>query len=70
MIATVLYSYDQLVGEKSCVSDKDVYDFVIDWKPRWKEEKEFELCDTIHNMAMLSLMKISHSEKLMDTMLF
>ncbi len=70
MVATVLYSYDQLVREKSCVSDKDVYDFVMDWKPRWKEEKEFEVCDAIHNMAMLSLMKISHSAQLMDTVIF
>lgn len=70
MIATVLYTYDQLIKEKSCVSDKDVYDFVIDWKPHWKNEKEFELCDTIHNMAMLSLMKISHSEELMNTIFF
>lgn len=70
MIATVLYAYDQLAKEKSCIYDKDVYDFVLEWKPHWKAEKEFELCDTIHNLAMLSLMRISHSAELMDTMLF
>lgn len=70
MIATVLYAYDQLAKDKSSVSDKDVYDYVLEWKPRWKEEKEFELCDTIHNMAMLSLMKISYSAKIMDTVIF
>jgi uncharacterized protein YwgA/O-acetyl-ADP-ribose deacetylase (regulator of RNase III) len=69
MIATVLYSYDQLVQDKSVVSDKDVYDYVIDWKPYWKAEKEFDLCDTIQNMAMLSLMNVSCSGELMDTML-
>lgn len=70
MIATVLYSYDQLVKEKACISDKDVYDYVLQWKPHWKEEKDFELCDTIHNMAMLSLMKISHSTEVMDTLFY
>lgn len=70
MIATVLYSYDQLIKEKSSVSDKDVHDFVLEWKPHWREEKEFELCDTIHNMAMLSHMKISHSAELMETVFF
>lgn len=70
VIATVLYSYDQLVKEKESVSDKEVYDYVLDWKPHWKEEKEFELCDAIHHMAMLSFMKISHSSKLMDTLSF
>jgi O-acetyl-ADP-ribose deacetylase (regulator of RNase III)/uncharacterized protein YwgA len=69
MIATVLYSYDQLAKEKKVISDKDVYEYVLDWKPRWKSEKEFELCETIQNMAMLSLMKISCSGDLMDTML-
>jgi hypothetical protein len=69
MIAMVLYSYDQLVKEKACVSDKEVYDYVLDWKPHWKEEKEFEVCDAIHNMAMLSVMKVSHIGELMDTLL-
>lgn len=68
MIATVLYSYDQISKEKRVISDKDVYDYVLDWKPHWKEEKEFELCETIQNMAMLSLMKVSYSGELMDTM--
>lgn len=69
VIATVLFSYDQLEKRMECISDKDVYDFVLDWKPHWKGEKEFEVCETIHNMAMLSLMKIAHSQQLMDTML-
>ena len=69
MIATVLYSYDQLAKEKETISDKDVYEYVLEWKPRWKAEKEFELCEAIQNMAMLSLMKITCSGDLMDTML-
>ena len=69
MIATVLYSYDQLAQKKNDISDKDVYDYVLDWKPHWKAEKEFDLCDTIQNMAMLSLMDVSCSGNLMDTML-
>ena len=69
MIATVLYSYDQLAQDKTDVSDKEVYDYVLSWKPHWKTEKEFDLCDTIQNMAMLSLMNIKCSGELMDTML-
>lgn len=67
MVATVLFSYDQLVKEKAIVTDKDVYDYVLDWKPHWKE-KEFEVCDTIHNMAMMSLMNVLCSNELLDTM--
>lgn len=69
MIATVLYSYDQLILNHKNVSDKDIYDYVLEWKPRWKREKEFDLCDAIQNLAMLSLMDISCSGELMDTML-
>ncbi len=69
MIAIVLYSYDQLFRDRDTISDKDVYDYVLDWKPHWKVEKEFDLCETIQNMAMLSLMNVSCSGELMDTML-
>ena len=69
MIATVLYSYDQLKQKDNEISDTDLYDYVLDWKPCWKEEREFELCDAIQNMAMLSLMSVKYSGELMDTML-
>lgn len=69
MIATVLYSYDQLIKKMNQVSDKDIYEYVLSWKPQWKSEKEFELCNTIQNMAMLSLMNVICSGELMDTML-
>ncbi len=67
MIATVMYAYDELKKKKSDVSDKDVYDYVMDWKPRWRTEKEFEVCDAIMNLAMLSWISIEYSNQLMDT---
>ena len=70
MITTVLYSYDELTNGKQKISDKDLYDFVMDWKPHWKKEKNYEVCDTIHNLAMLSLISVTHSNLLLDTELF
>ena len=70
MIATVLYSYDDLNTGKEKISDKDVYDYVISWKPHWEKEKNFEVCDTIQNLAMLSLISVEHSNLLLDTTLF
>lgn len=67
MLTIVLYSYDQLAKLKENISDKDVYDFVFDWKPYWKVDKEYEICNTIQNMAMLSLINVSHSKELMET---
>jgi len=70
MIATVLYSFDELSDGEKRISDKDVYDYVISWKPHWSKEKNYEVCDTIHNLAMLSLISVSHSDLLMDTAMF
>jgi appr-1-p processing protein len=70
LIATVLYAYDVLTCEKKEISDKDVYDFVMSWKPRWEQEKNFEVCDTIHNLAMLTLISVTHSKLLLDTAMF
>ncbi len=70
MIATVLYSFDELSDGEKRISDKDVYDYVISWKPHWGKEKNYEVCDTIHNLAMLSLISVSHSDLLMDTAMF
>lgn len=69
MIATVLFSYDELCKDKQVISDKDVYDFVISWKPYWEKDKNYEVCDTIHNLAMLSLISVTHSNLLLDTSL-
>lgn len=70
MMATVLFSYDGLNDGKQIISDKEVYDDVMAWKPHWKQEKEFEVCDTIQNLAMLSLISVEHSNLLTDTSQF
>jgi O-acetyl-ADP-ribose deacetylase (regulator of RNase III)/uncharacterized protein YwgA len=68
MITTVLFAYDQLSKGNADISDKDVYDYVIEWKPRWKTDKEYEVCDTIQNMAMLSFVNLTYSNQLINTM--
>ena len=59
MMSTVVYSYDQLHEKTSEVSDSDVYEYVIDWKPHWKSQKPV-ICDTIQSMAVLGLISIKH----------
>lgn len=53
MIATVLYSYDQLAAKGSSVSDRDIFLYVLDWKKRWVGTKEYEVKNTIYDLAML-----------------
>lgn len=67
MIATVLFAYDQLKTKKDIIYDIDVYNYVLNWKKHWINEKEFEISDSITNLAILSLMNVSYSGELMDT---
>ena len=66
MIATVLYSYDCLAKAQQTtkIMDNDIYDFVVEWKPRWKTVKSDEICDTIFNMFSLGWISVSHSGKI------
>ena len=62
IIATVLYSYDSLNKNDKVITDQDVYDYGLQWKPRWNNEKSYQVKDTIQNLAMLSLMNLRHSD--------
>lgn len=65
MIATVLFSYDELSKEKtSQISEKDIYDYVIQWKPKWKNTKDEEISNSVRNLAILGWMKIQASTNL------
>lgn len=64
MIATVLYSYDQL-NSTNKIKDYEVYDYVLNWKPHWNNKK-YELCETIYNMAVLDLIDIEYTGNLID----
>lgn len=52
MIATVLFSYDELESEKG-VTEKQIYDHIVKWKPRWKETKSKEIINTINSLSIL-----------------
>lgn len=69
MVATVLYSYDELVKTSVPITDKDVYEYVMDWKPHWKDEKSFDVCETIQDLAMISMISIKHDKDFIDTSL-
>lgn len=56
MVATVLFSYDELSATTSTVMDIDVFNHVLSWKRRWKDNKETEICSTINNLSSLGWM--------------
>ena len=61
LVANVLFCYDLMAKAKAIITDKDVYDYIRDHKPpRWKNN---EIRENIDSLAMLSYIRIQHSEQ-------
>lgn len=53
IIATVIYTYDELCSKAANVSEQDVFNGVMEWKKRWQDDKEDEVKAAIRDLAML-----------------
>ena len=54
MIATVLFSYDQLcLNNADSVSDEDILSYILNWKKRWRGMYENEVQDMIMSLSAL-----------------
>ena len=56
MVATVLFSYDELLNSSNTPSDLDIFNHVLSWKSRWKSQKEVEIIKTIYSLSALKWM--------------
>ena len=61
IIATVLFSYDELCGKNNQVTEKQIFDYVITWKPHWKGDKEADIINTIGSLSELEWMAPDYS---------
>ena len=52
MIATVLFTYDQY-SKKEKPTEQQIFDHVLNWKPRWKGDKEPIILSTIWDLSAL-----------------
>ncbi len=53
MMATVMFAYDELKKVNNIVTEQDVFNYVLDWKKHWTNEKEDEIKSTIRNLLIL-----------------
>lgn len=53
VIATVLFSYDELSQKHTLVTGKQIFDHVLIWKSHWKGEKEVTIERTIGELSAL-----------------
>lgn len=67
LVTTVIFAFRTLSLEYSSLSEMDIYNYVLDWKPHWKDSKSEELSDTIRNLAMLQWISPFYSESLPTT---
>ena len=66
-VTTVIYASQQLKKEREAdkVTEKDLYDYIIDWKKNWdKPEKRKSVGSTIRNLEMLDWLKLKYSDTL------
>lgn len=64
MIATVIFDYDTLLQNRSSVTEMDVYNDILEWKPRWKGIEDDTICDTIRNLSILDWISPQYSPDL------
>jgi len=64
-VATVVYAVRQLKENKQDISEQDLFDYIINWKKTWQDEKKKEsIATTIRNLEMLDWLRLQYSESL------
>lgn len=64
IISTVIFATDDLLKKNNTISEKDVYDYVMEWKPRWINTKSIDISETIRNLAILGWIDVLQSDNL------
>ena len=65
-VSTVLYATRQVkTKSKEAVSGQSVFDYILDWKPQWKnDEGRKAITDAIRNLEMLGWIQLVQSKSL------
>lgn len=69
-VTTVLYASRQLkqAGRSEPVTEKDIYDYVLEWKKTWREEdRRHALASAIRNLVALGWLRAEYSEHLLES---
>lgn len=55
LFTTIIFAHNQLCKEQDLVTEQSIYDYVIRWKPRWKDNiaQNEALVNAIRNLALL-----------------
>lgn len=64
LISTIIFSFRHLITKYQTVSENDIYDYIIHWKPKWENEKSSELPNAIRHLAILGWINPTFSKEL------
>ena len=64
LISTIIFAERYLSYNNEYVSENDIYNYIIEWKPKWKIAKANTLPDTIRELALLEWISPILSEDL------
>lgn len=67
LIATVLFSYDELSRQKTPITETEVFNHVLKWKRRWMGEKEAAIVATIRSLSEMGWMHPDASHDTLST---
>ncbi len=67
LISTIIFSFEILSNDNLDVTENDVYEYILEWKPKWKEEKEEELQAAIRALAAFNFISPKYSENFLST---
>ena len=57
MMSTVIFSFDELAKQGACPTEDEIYQYILDWKPRWKNTKDMDILLTIKDLSELKWIK-------------
>ena len=63
MYTTIIYSYNKLKSSGTVVKEKDILDYVLEWKPHWNNRIE-EISNSIREISFLNIINVMYSDNM------
>ena len=63
MYTTIIYSYQQLKQKNQTISEKDVLEYVLNWKKHWND-RTVEIANSIRAMSALGFLSVQYSNNM------
>ena len=67
LITTILYSYDQLRSSNETVCEDQIYNYIVDWKKRFNNERsESEIREITRYLTYRNFINVDYSNGMVE----